>query len=324
MMVELGCVVLGGLAGTAVTVFVFHRKRWPRMIREVEQQVERRVKQKILLRHAKAVRPVVDQVVSRIQGIIAIMEEAVLELMARVQDITSAAIQETNQAARDLGNETGKRPDDTLLVDETNNIIETFSASEVQSTQVGMDVTMVVGEVQASTQRITPLLEEIEFIADQTRLLALNAAIEAARAKEHGRGFAIVAEEVAKLANRSRNAAANIQTVVSEANASTEKAMTSLQGVVSIDLTEILKTREQIRDITKILETKSSKLEASVLLATSSVQKYASQVSNIVMSMNFHDIFRQRLEQAIQDLTGLREEVQKWSELREGERVRST
>ncbi len=72
----------------------------------------------------------------------------------------------------------------------TNRIIGSFAQSVLESSQLGMDVAMVVGEVEGSTQRISPLLEEIEFIADQTRLLALNAAIEAARAKGHGRGFA--------------------------------------------------------------------------------------------------------------------------------------
>jgi len=172
---------------------------------------------------------------------------------------------------------------------------------------------MVVEEVEGSTHRIRPLLEEIEFIADQTRLLALNAAIEAARAKEHGRGFAVVAEEVAKLANRSRVAASNIQSVVSEVNTSTEKAITSLQGFASIDLSGALQTRDRIGAITKVLEGKRTKLEAGVLHATSSAQKHANQVTDIVMSMQFQNISRQRLEKAIRELSGLREEVQAWS-----------
>ena len=123
-------------------------------------------------------------------------------------------------------------------------------------------------------------------------LLALNAAIEAARAKEHGRGFAVVAEEVAKLANRSRVAAANIQSVVMDVNASTDRAITSLQGFASIDLTGALQTRDRIGEITEVIEDNSSKMHAGVLHATSSAQKHANQVTDIVMSMQFQDISR--------------------------------
>ena len=266
-MIELLWVVFGGILGVGIT-YLLKKKKWHQKIQQVRQEVEMSTKQQIYKENAEAVQPVVDQVVSQIQDVMSIVEEAVLELIVRFQEITDAAIQEAHNTAAELGNTSEGENTDASLLDETNRIIGAFAESVVESSQLGMDVAMVVEEVEGSTQCITPLLEEIEFIADQTRLLALNAAIEAARAKEHGRGFAVVAEEVAKLANRSRVAAANIQNVVTEVNTSTEKAIVSLQGFASIDLTGALKTRDRIGDITKVMESKGSKLQAGVLQAT--------------------------------------------------------
>ncbi len=314
MMTEILFLSLGLAAGIGGSMYWLRQKVWPQREKTLAQEIEDRVRAETHQQDAEMLHPVLDNVTSQIQEVVNIVEEAVIELICRFQEITDEAIQEANVTASQFQSSSDSDgQNDVSLLDETNLIISTFAQSVVESSQLGMDVAMVVEEVEGSTQRITPLLEEIEFIADQTRLLALNAAIEAARAKEAGRGFAVVAEEVAKLANRSRVAAANIQDVVQAVNASTERAMTSLQGFSSIDLTGALTTQERVGEITKIMQAKSSKLEDGVLHATASAQKHANQVTDIVMSMQFQDISRQKLEKVVNQLGSLRDQVQEWN-----------
>ncbi|MEQ6885781.1 methyl-accepting chemotaxis protein [Salicola sp. Rm-C-2C1-2] len=107
-------------------------------------------------------------------------------------------------------------------------VAENAAAMETLGTELD-DMTAVVGQLSERSQEIKTVLDVIHSVTEQTNLLALNAAIEAARAGEQGRGFAVVADEVRALAQRSNKSAEEIQGIIDGLISETNKAVATMK-----------------------------------------------------------------------------------------------
>lgn len=174
-----------------------------------------------------------------------VQSEAAASTAAAVEEITVSI----NSVAAN-SEEVRKVSEQSMKQAQEGNESVTVMMAEIDNVQEAVDqIASSVKEFVDSTRAIASMTQQVKDIADQTNLLALNAAIEAARAGEQGRGFAVVADEVRKLAEKSAQSANEIDRVTNELN----RKSTHVEATVQTGLRSLQTTQDQVEKVAEVL-----------------------------------------------------------------------
>ncbi|MFZ0453631.1 MAG: two-component regulator propeller domain-containing protein [Ignavibacteriaceae bacterium] len=230
------------------------------------------------------------------------------EQSSRSEEVVSAVEQMTyNLNSSSKNSETAAKVSikATQTATEGGEIVNKTIKGMAEISNVVNDVAGTIKKLEVSSNEIGEIVELINEIADQTNLLALNAAIEAARAGEHGRGFAVVADEVQKLSERTTSATKNIAEMIKQIQLDSKGAIKSIslsldkvnngreyakQAGVSLDniiksITEVSQIIEQVAAANEEQSAGVQHINESILLINDVSKDNASRVNQVTSAI---------------------------------------
>ncbi|KFL43725.1 hypothetical protein CH76_05270 [Lysinibacillus sp. BF-4] len=225
----------------------------------------------------------VEQIASSMMRI----QEGMDEQAARIQK-SVIAMQSVSEDIQSIHEHTHKVTSDATTAEQTTEVGHKLVLStEQQMRKIDGIITELSGDISTVNDyatQINEIVTVITSISEQTNLLALNAAIEAARAGEHGKGFAVVADEVRKLAEQTNRSTIEVQDIVNAIQRESTRSVDSMHrtsGEVAKGLDMFMQTEHNFLEVKRFIEEINDQLEAVLANA----QKIAASSDSVVDDM---------------------------------------
>jgi len=233
----------------------------------------------------------------------------IAQIAENLEAITDTVQQSAEQAACAADAAT-----DAMRTGEEGRMALSTAVEGVQQLSNKTDQTLqLIAELNEKSAKIQDVTQVIEEIADQTNLLALNAAIEAARAGEHGRGFAVVADEVRQLASRTANATGEVEAIVDQIRAQT----TQVVGHIETLADDATKGSDAIRDVGEQLGGITDKSEALEQQISTIAEGASNNQQNLELIFQSIQRIQQEMQASDREVDQLADQASKLMEVAE-------
>ena len=272
---------------------------------------------------------------NQLEGMVEIISSASTELSAQIEQSdrgasesaqrlqeAATAMNEMNatvqEVARNAGSASGASNDTKAKAEAGEHVVQQVVQSIGEVHEVSLQLKEDMAQLNERAQDINRIMGVISDIADQTNLLALNAAIEAARAGEAGRGFAVVADEVRKLAEKTMTSTLDVSNAIRAIQESTDKSMGAVDNAVQ-RISEATALANQsgtaLEEIVATVEATSDQVQA--IAAASEEQSAASEEINrsIIEVNDMSRLTAEAMAEATQAVSDLANQAHKLTDL---------